>query len=432
MKQMLTRLNQLFLGVAAIGLLAGCERNGQAAPTAAARPPAAVIAAAAITRDVPVYLDQIGKTVPVEMVTIVPQVGGKVIARHVEDGAYVRKGDLLFEIDPRPFEASLASAKAALAQSQAEAEWATSDFQRTEELKNQNVASQLEYDQKKSTRDATQAKIEAANAAIQTAQLNLEYCKIYAPITGRAGAVWVDPGNIVKANEGTMLIIQQLDPIYAEFTVTENDLGTVRKFMASRGQPLGNEDSLGLKCEVDVPGNSKQVLTALENIPATQPTTRPNVGPREGSLTFLDNTVQQSTGTIKLRATIPNSDRYFWPGQFVNVRLILTVKKDAVLIPTEAQQIGQQGPFVYVIAAGEVEDPATKEKKPAKLAQIRTIVPGQRQGNLMVVEKGVNPGDEVVVSGQMLVVPGGPVNVLPNPAAPGSTAVSEADRPAVH
>src|SRR3954452_8697755 len=142
---MLTRLSKLVFALAAIALLAGCNRDAAAKgqPPAMQRPPAAVVAASAVMRDVPVYLDQIGKTVAVEVVTIIPQVGGKVIARHVEDGAYVRKGDLLFEIDPRPFEASLASATAALSQNQAEAEWAEADFNRTTELKNQNVASQL-------------------------------------------------------------------------------------------------------------------------------------------------------------------------------------------------------------------------------------------------------------------------------------------------
>jgi multidrug efflux system membrane fusion protein len=385
-------------------LLVGCERSGNAAPQAApARPPTAVTAFTAVTRDVPIYLDQIGKTVAVQVVSIVPQVAGKVMAAPVENGAYIKKGDLLFEIDPRPFEATLASAKATLAQCEAEAAWARADFKRTEELMATNSASQLEYDQKKSTLQADQAKIEGAKAAIMAAELDVEYTKIYAPVDGRAGVRLIDRGNVVKANEGSMLMIQQLDPIYAEFTITENDLGTVRKFMAARGLETGNEAGLGLKAFVDVPGDSAQILTALEGA-ATRPTTQSSrAAAREGTLTFLDNAVQGNTGTVRLRATVPNPDRYFWPGQFVNVRLILATKKDAVLVPVVAQQIGQQGAYVYVV-------------KPDQTAEVRPITPGQRQADMLVVEKGLEPGERVIVAGQLAVVPNGKVMVTNPPA----------------
>jgi membrane fusion protein, multidrug efflux system len=385
-----------------ITLILGCDQNQSAQlaqPTE--QPPSPVAAVAAVSRDVPMYLDAIGKTLPVESVSIVPQIGGKVIGVHVEDGAYLTKGQLLFEIDPRPSQAALAAAKASLAQSQAEAEWAQADFKRTEELMVSKVVSQLEFDQKKSAVGVAQAKIDAAKAAIEEATLDTEYTKIYSPIDGRAGARLIDQGNIVKENETFMLVIQRLDPIYAEFTVTENDLGTVRKFMASRGREIGRESDLGLKVEVDVPGDSARVLSAL-GAPTTQ------TAPRTGTLTFLDNTVQSGSGTVKLRATLANPDRYFWPGQFVNVRLILATKKDAVLIPPEAQQIGQQGPFVYIV-------------RPDQTAELRPIIPGQRQGNLMVVESGIKTGEMVITSGQMMVMPNGKVMVT-NQAPAGPTA----------
>jgi multidrug efflux system membrane fusion protein len=424
---MLRQLNYRWVCLsAALLFFSGCK-PGAASPAAAARPPAAVTAAAAVTRDVPVYLDAIGKTVSPEVVTIIPQVGGKVTQTNVVDGAYVKKDDVLFMIDPRPYQAALDSAQATRKQNESELILAQAEMRRVEELKPTNVVSPLEYDQKTSALGVAQAKIDSADAAIKMAQLDVEYCTIKSPISGRAGVRWLDAGNIVKANEGTMLVIQRLDPIYAEFTVTENDLGTVRKYLASRGMETGNESNMGLKCLVDVPADSQRILSALGGsnaLAATQPATRP-AGPREATLSFLDNSVQSNTGTVKLRATVPNADRYFWPGQFVNVRLILTTKKDAVLIPAEAQQIGQQGPYVYVVTKGDIEDPATKQKKPATLAEIRPIVPGQRQGEMIVVEKGVNPGDQVVVSGQMLVVPGGPVNVLTPPAAQTTVASSE-------
>jgi multidrug efflux system membrane fusion protein len=393
----------MLLGIA----VNGCHRaDGKKTAAAAAaagkmeRPPAMVTAFAAVTQDVPVYLDEIGKTIAVESVAIVPQVGGKIIGAHVDDGAYVKKGQLLFEIDPRPFQASLDSAKATLAQTKAERDLAQIEFNRAQELIKNNALSQLEFDQKKSDVAVADAKIQGAQASIDTAQLNLEYTKIFSPIDGRAGSRWVDPGNIVKANEGTMMIIQRLDPIYAEFTITENDLGTVRKFLALHGLDMSRAEG-GLTVLVDVPGDSTKVLTALSSTPAaTQPATAPTAGiaPREGKLTFLDNSVQNGSGTVRLRATLPNADRYFWPGQFVNARVVLTIKKNAVLVPAQAQQIGQQGTFVYVV-------------KPDSTAEMRMITPGQRHGDMLVVEKGVEPGEMVVSTGQMLLQPGAKVMI---------------------
>jgi len=291
-----------------------------------------------------------------------------------------------------------------LAQNEADITWAQADFKRTEELVATNVASQLEYDQKKSVLGVDQAKIDQAKADVRTAELNLEYTKIYSPLDGRAGAAMIDPGNIVKANEVTVMVIQQLDPIYAEFTITENDLGTVRKFMASRGLELGNEPEKGLKVEVDLPGDSVAVLSALNSAtqPTTQSTAKAHAGPREGELTFLDNAVQSGSGTVRLRGTLPNADHYFWPGQFVNCKLVLTIKKGAVLVPNVAQQIGQQGPFVYVVGADNT-------------ASIRPITPGQRQGDMLVVDKGLEAGEQVITTGQMMVMPGSKVNVVNAP-----------------
>lgn len=408
MTKLVTRFAFAFMlaGVAAFAI-PGCGEHDGAGASMPARPPAMVTAASAVARDVPVYLDEIGNTVSIESVSIVPRVGGMVVASHVQDGAYVTRGQLLFEIDPRPYEAALASARAQVAQAVAEAERARLEFQRVAELLPQRAVSQLEYDQDKADYEAAQARVDAARASVEQAQLNLDYSRIYAPITGRAGAVLVDAGNVVQSNGAAMLVVQQLDPIYAEFTITENDLGTVRKFIATRGLDWGEQPERreGLRVEVDVPGDSRRVLSALggnasanpTTAPSTAPTTNPS-GPREGQLTFLDNAVQQGSGTVRLRATVPNADRYFWPGQFVNVRLVLTTKRSAVLIPAQAQQIGQQGPYVYVVT-------------PDNKAQIRPIVPGQRQGELIVVDRGLQPGERVIVTGQMSVMPDGPVVV---------------------
>lgn len=404
------------LGLAGV-MVAGCDdgKAQQAATAVAERPPAPVTVAVAETADVPVYLDEIGKTVSIEVVQVMPQVSGKIVQAPVEDGAMVNEGQLLFQIDARPYQAAQNAAAAAKQQAETERGLAQRELDRIDGLQNRSAVSELEYDQKRSAVEMAKAKVASADAAIEQAKLNVEYATIKSPITGRAGARLVDPGNVVRAMEGPMLVIQQLDPIYVEFTVNENDLGTVRKYIAARGLSMNDPSELGLKVLVDVPGDSERVLGAL-GAPTTAPSavlpsTRPVIGPREGTLTFLDNTVQSGTGTVKLRATVKNGDRYFWPGQFVNVRLVLTTKGSAVLVPTLAQQIGQQGPFVYVV------NDVQKDGKTVSIAEMRPIVTGQRHGDKIVIEKGVAPGERVIVVGQMMVMPGGPVMVV-NPAPP--------------
>jgi len=415
----------MLVGVSVLGLaaaLSGCGHGDEKAAAPPEMPPASVTAVAAVTKDVPVYLDEIGKIVAIDVVQIVPQVGGKLNAAHVEDGADVKKGQLLFEIDPRPFEAALASAQASLLENKANVAWAQTEYNRVKGLVESNAVSQNEFERATNQLDVNNAKLKASEAAVLMAKLNLDYCKIYSPIDGRAGARLVVPGNIIKENDSDVpiLVIQRLDPIYAEFTITENDLGSVRKYIAASGLDLGPTPEKGLKVEVDVPGDSPIIRAGLGAFkPAvegkaldgtTRPTTKPFAGPHIGELTFLDNAVKNDTGTVKVRATVPNSDRFFWPGQFVNCRLVLTTKKDAVLIPMQAQQISQQGPFVYVVTAEGTAD-------------LRPIVLGQRQGDMVVVESGVTAGEKVITTGQMMVMPKGKVSVV-NEA---KTAVSQAN-----
>ncbi len=413
------RLAAWLLAAATVLLLPGCGRGSEAANQMPPRPPAQVTVATAFTRDVPVYLEEIGKTVATEIVSIVPQVSGKLITARTQDGDYVEKGQLLFEIDPRPFAAALASAEATLAQNKADRELAEIQFKRMQGLASTGTATQLEFDQDRVALAVAEAKVAAAEAAVQTAKLKLEYTTICSPIAGRTGARLIDSGNVVKENDAPMQVIRRLDPIYVEFTITENDLGTVRKYIAAYGLQWGEHPERGLRVEVDVPGDSARVLSALgPQTPATA-SGPSQVGPHEGQLTFLDNSVQGTTGTVRLRATVANADYYFWPGQFVNVRLILTVKKDAVLIPVEAQQISQQGPYVYVIG-------------PDSTAELRPFVPGQRQGNLLVVERGVQGGEKVVVAGQMSVMPKAKVQVTnagPDGAQSGAPAEAAALAP---
>ena len=351
--------------------LAGCT-NGRASEQKAGgmgqRPPASVTVATAVTKDVPVYLDEVGRCVARESVSVQPQVSGRITAIHFTDGADLKKGDLLFTIDPRPFEAQLHSAEATLAQQRAALDLAKLQFERAAGLIGTKAIAQSDYDTRKNAVDVAAAQVRQSEAAVETARLNLEYTSIRSPINGRAGHRLVDIGNVVAANSTALLSIQRVDPIYSDFTVTENDLSEVRRHM-TRG---------GLKVEVRLPDEpDKPVL---------------------GELTFLDNAVQDATGTVMLRATVPNPNHRLWPGQFVRVRLVLSTLPGAVLVPAAAPQMSAKGSFIYV-----VKEDATAELRPVKL--------GQRQGDLLVIEQGVKPGERVIVSGQLTVMPGAKVHV---------------------
>jgi len=389
----------------------GC--TNKAAQQGFERPPAPVSVTEAVMQDVPNYIDAIGKTVAREVVSIQPQVSGRILKIHFTDGANVKKGDLLFTIDTRPLEANLRQAQANVAKDlalkkQAEANLAKDvaqskygevEAKRFRTLVEQGVVSREQYDQAESNTESLKATVEADRAAIHSAEesikvdtaavdsarVELSYCYIRSPIDGRAGQRLVDTGNVVNpggssgggasnnatgGNSGSsnsLLVIERIDPIYADFTIPQDNLTVVQQQMREGT----------LKTEVRLPD-------------ATDPIA--------GQLTFLDNAVQSATGTINLRATIPNSDHRFWPGRFVNIRLVLSTIHGAVLVPATAPQMSAKGSFVYVI-------------KQDSTAEQRQVTLGQRQGDLVVVEKGVEPGERVVTIGQIGVTPGGKVRV---------------------
>src|SRR5438128_2095079 len=387
----------------------GC--TNKAAQQGFERPPAPVTVTEAVMQDVPNYIDAIGKTVAREVVSIQPQVSGRILKIHFTDGANVKKGDLLFTIDTRPLEASLRQAQANVAKDlalkkQAEANLAKDvaqskygevEAKRYATLVEQGVVSREQYDQIRSNAESLKATVEADKAAIHSAEesikvdtaavdsakVELSYCYIRSPIDGRAGQRQVDIGNVVNpggssgggsgntggssGSSNSLLVIERIDPIYADFTIPQDNLAVVQQQMRQGT----------LKTEVRFPD-------------ATDPIA--------GQLTFLDNAVQSATGTINLRATIPNSDHRFWPGRFVNIRLVLSTIHGAVLVPATAPQMSAKGSFVYVI-------------KQDSTAEQRQVTLGQRQGDLVVVEKGVEPGERVVTIGQIGVTPGGKVRV---------------------
>ena len=226
---------------------AGCRGDGKA-QAAPAMPPPLVTVAQAISQDVPVYLDEIGRNAAFESVNVMPQVGGRILERHFQDGANLKNGQLLFVIDPRPYKAQLDSAQATLAQQKAALELAKIQFDRDAAIIETRAISKQDYDTKKNAVAVGEAQVQAAQAAVENAQLNLEYCYIHSPIDGRAGARLVDVGNVVQANATALLSIQHIDPIYANFTITERDLPEVQKEM-SRG---------GLKALVRVPSDPEE------------------------------------------------------------------------------------------------------------------------------------------------------------------------------
>jgi multidrug efflux system membrane fusion protein len=389
----------------------GCAKN--AAQQGFERPPAPVTVTAAIMQDVPVYLDAIGKTAAREVVSIQPQVSGRITRIHFTDGANVKKGDMLFTIDTRPFEANVRQAQANvsrdlalkkqaeanLAKDIAQQKYADLEAKRYRQLVEQGVVSREQYEQVESNADSLKATVEADKAtvhsadeairvdteAVETAKVELSYCYIHSPIDGRAGQRLVDIGNVVNpggsggsannsgsnsgssGNSNSLLVIQKLDPIYADFTIPQDDLAEVQRQMRAGT----------LKTEVRLPDSEDSVT---------------------GNLTFLDNAVQNNTGQVNLRATIPNEGHRFWPGRFVNIRLVLSTVRGAVLVPAVAPQMSANGSYVYV-----VKQDSTAEQRPVTL--------GQRQGDLVVVEKGVEPGERVVTIGQVGVTPGGKVRI---------------------
>ena len=352
----------------------------RASEAKAAQPPVRpVLVAKAITKDVPLYLDEIGTCAAYETVQVQAQVSGQIIARNFQDGADVKKGDLLFTIDPRSYQAAFEQAQGQLAQAQSKLVLDQITLKRQQELRARNVISPQDLDTAQATVKSDEALVKTAEGALAAAQVNLDYCNIRSPINGRAGLRLVDVGNVVTGGNGggggaVLLTIQGLDPIYTDFTVSETDLALVRRYL---GGP-----------------NVKVETRAADG----------SAPPRLGDLYFIDTAVQPGAGTVKARGVTPNPDHALWPLEFVRVRFILDLFKDATLVPSQAVQISQNGPFLFVV-------------KPDNTVDLRPVKPGQRQdGDLTVIQGAVQPGESVVVTGQLALAPG--MKVDPKPYNP--------------
>ncbi|MDT8070112.1 MAG: efflux RND transporter periplasmic adaptor subunit [Terriglobia bacterium] len=325
-----------------------------------------VTVAKAIRRDMPVVITAIGNVSPVQTVQVKSMVTAEVMQVHFSVGQDVKKGQLLFTLDPRSFQADLAKAEGQLAKDEAAAANARMDQKRYHSLLKEGVVAQQQYDAMDSSAAQYDAAVQADKAAVQSARVNLQYTRIYSPITGRAGDILVHAGNLIKANDLAMVILNQISPIYADFTVPEKNLEEVRKYMAQ--------------------GSLKVVATLPET----------SVPLAEGRVAFIDNTVDRATGTIALKAEFGNERRTLWPGQFVNINLQLTTEKNATVVPTQAVQNGQKGPYVFVVKAD-------------KSVEARNVDLGPSDNTEIVIRKGVDAGETVVTDGQVRIVPGSKV-----------------------
>jgi len=353
-------------GLLGLVFLPGCNRK---APDTAPKPPRAVSVAKADVKDVPVYLDEIGNCTAYESVMVQPQVSGAITAVHFQDGADVKKGEKLFTIDSRSYLAALAKAKATLEQDRAKADYAELQVKRNEELSKTKIIAPQDYDSLRSVAQAAKAAVQADEAEVDAAQIDVDHCEILSPINGRTSKRKVDVGNIVTPNVTQLLLIQRQDPIYVDFTVPEASLPDVRKY----------NDKGTLKVKASFADDPQKT--------------------REGAFDFLDNGVQQSSGTVRVRALLDNKDRLFWPGQFVNVRMLLDTIKNAVMIPNAAMQVGQVGPFVFVVKADST-------------VELRKVKLGQRQEDNVTVTEGLRQGETVVVTGQLSLAPGATVKIV--------------------
>lgn len=312
---------------------------------------------------IPVELRAIGTGQAFQTVSVESQVAGIVKEVHYRQGQFVRKGDLLVSLDGDPFLATLAQAEAALARDKAQAQLSQAELKRNDELYKEGIISQGQHDQALASNRAAQATVRADEAAIQTAKIQLSYCSIYAPINGVTGAQLVSPGATVKANDApTLVVINQVSPVYVSFSVPQQYLATIKKLMA----------------------RSRLRVRA---------TPRGDSTPETGRLTFVNNTVDASTGTIQLMATFPNTDHRLWPGQFSNVVLNLGEQQDVLVVPSQAVQAGQQGDYVFVV-------------KSDMTADVRQVKTGHTFKNLTEVLQGLTAGETVVTDGQVRLVPG--------------------------
>jgi membrane fusion protein, multidrug efflux system len=338
----------------------GGRSRGEAVP---------VVVATAVQKAVPVQIRAVGNVEPYATVSIKSQVTGVLQKAHFKEGQDVKSGQLLFTVDPRPLDAALKQADAALARDSAQVRNLREQVRRYADLVEKQYVSREQYDQIKANADAAEAVVEADKAAVDNAKVQLSYCYIYSPVNGRVGSLLINEGNLIRLNDGApLVVINQINPINVTFAVPEQHLADLKRHMAS-GQ---------LKADARFQSDEGR--------------------PEQGILAFVDNAVDRSTGTVKLKAEFANQERRLWPGQFVNVVLTLATQADAVVIPAEAVQVGQDGQHVFVV-------------KEDKRVEIRPVTIGTTSEGIAIITKGLAVGEQVVREGQFLLGPESRVDI---------------------
>jgi len=364
----------LVLLAISVVFIAACSGNGARGDNERPKQPAMMAPA------VPVMVGKVSqKTIPVEVrvigngeaystVQVKSQVDGQVDRVYFQEGQDVKKGDLLFTIDRRPFEATLQQTQANLAKDTAQEKNAEAQAERNEQLFREGIISKDQYDQFRTNADALKAAVRADQAAVENAKIQLGYCSVFSPLDGRTGALMIHPGNVVKANDAALVVVNQISPLYVDFSAPEQYLTEIRRFMAADR----------LKVQASVPNDP--------------------LHSEDGFVSFVNNTIDANTGTVLLKGTFANPERRLWPGQFVNVVLTLTSRPNAVVAPSQAVQTGQQGQYAFVVKDDHTVD-------------LRPVAAGLTVGGETVIEKGLQPGETVVTDGQLMLYPGARVEV---------------------
>jgi multidrug efflux system membrane fusion protein len=367
MSKISTRFFLLTLLGAAVSAAPGCAKKDARGAVKESVP---VTVGTAARQDVPLEVRAIGHVEPSSTVSLKARVGGEVTKVGFKDGDNVKKGDLLFQIDPRPYEATLAQARAQLERDRAMTQWSENQVKRYADLVQKDYVTKEQFDTTRSTAQASVATVKADEAAVENARLQLSYCTVTAPISARAGSVLVYPGNQVKGNDDKPLVVlNQIQPVFVSFAVPESSLAAIRRH--SR------------------PGQRLAVVASPSGNPA---------GAQTGELTFWDNTVDPTTGTILLKATFSNSNEALWPGEYVDVLLTLATEPGVLVVPSQAVQTGQAGQYVYV-----VKNDLTVESRPVTVSRTH--------GALAIVATGLQPGERVVTDGQLRLAPGAKVEI---------------------
>ncbi|MFH0879189.1 MAG: efflux RND transporter periplasmic adaptor subunit [Lentisphaerota bacterium] len=369
----------VWLIMAALAGLCSCGKK----TTVSAPPPVPVTTAQAVTKTMPLAVEAMGSVEAFNSLEIIPRVSGQILKLHFRDGDEVQKDSLLVTIDPAPFKEALREAEARLASDEATLVFKTSEAERESQLIEKGVVPRSEYEKARTEADALKEIVQADRAVVEQARLNVGYCSICSPILGRAGAYVVNQGAVVEANKTTLLVVNQVKPVYVTFSVPEKILPGIRT------------------------AQERAVLTVEARVPGA------NAQPRQGRLTFIDNTVDPATGMIRLKGTFVNTDAFLWPGLYVQVSLIIGEEPGAVVIPASAVAKGPKGDLVFVVKADGT-------------AELRVVQVRRMAGNEVVLDGGVATGEIVVTDGLNKLKDRAAIVIANTPASAATNAASGA------